>query len=194
MQRHALLVLATLAFVPVFVMGCGHVPVASMWKLRNADAMTVDPAIIRVAVRAPAMLVARPRGAKLIVKGRATQSAQDFEREFVLEQDETAVEPVLLRERSTGEALTMFRISTSDVPVLRSLQAQTRSASGAKGTGSIGVKLEACRRGPLPAGPLLTTTYLKLDVDAGFVPVLAAVDLRRELDAKQLEVELPPCS
>ncbi len=45
--------LSGLALAAAMLAACSHVPVSTMWALRNFDAASVDPAALRAAVRLP---------------------------------------------------------------------------------------------------------------------------------------------
>ena len=45
--------LSSLALAAAMLAACSHVPVSTMWALRNFDAASVDPAVLRAAVRLP---------------------------------------------------------------------------------------------------------------------------------------------
>ncbi|KAF0211543.1 MAG: hypothetical protein FD172_1786 [Methylocystaceae bacterium] len=42
-----------LALAAAMLAACSHVPVSTMWALRNFDAASVDPTVLRAAVRLP---------------------------------------------------------------------------------------------------------------------------------------------
>lgn len=177
--------------------GCGHVPVATMYKLWSFDVATADPAAIRAAVRGPAVLAPRPGGAKLTVTVKRPDRAAPEVHEFGLAEAQDAQEMrQLTRFQRAGYPLAAYRLSSPDIARMKSLQSDLRAAKarGDKWQGSLGVAMQACTRGPLPEGALLSSTYLKLDEEAGYLPVLEDIDLRKEIGPEKLEKEIPPCA
>src|SRR5881296_1838187 len=47
--------------------GCGHMPLSTIYQLRNFDPRTLDPAVLRVAVRVTDAMELRSGGVKLAV-------------------------------------------------------------------------------------------------------------------------------
>ena len=89
-----------------------------------------------------------------------------------------------------------YRLNAADVLELRRLQAGNRDpAQSIKGQahGEIGISADACHTGALPAGPILTSTYLLVNVAEGYLPVLEDIDLRTEIGEKDLTGKLPAC-
>lgn len=185
------------AAVAALVGGCMHMPVATIAKLWSFDMTTADPAVLRTAVRGPDVLRTRPGGVKLVLTTWHDGAPQRTTRTFVLEEIAEAEELARLqRHRRKGEAIAAFRLAAADIAVMRGLQQENRAAAAGaktKARGSIGVSADACRAGPLPSGPILTTTYLLLDPADGYLPLLEDVDLRKEIEPAKLATDIPPC-
>ena len=176
--------------------GCGHVPVATMWKLSSLDATTIDPAALRVAVRYPAILAPRPGGAKLTLTTVAAGGGPPLKTTYVLVEDGPgpAALAVRVHERH-GDRLSLFKLSPDDVARARLQQQEHRqaAAAGRRGTGNLEAGVDACRNGPRPDGALLASTYLLFEPAQGFLPVVVDIDLRREFGAETIDAQLPPC-
>jgi hypothetical protein len=116
---------------------------------------------------------------------------------FVLEQvsDSREIE-ALARLRRSGDRIFVYQLSRADVRRVRQTQAQYRELKqrGERGRLSIGVASNACRLGPLPAGAILTSTYLKVSEADGYLPVLVDIDLRKDLGDAALVERLPACA
>ncbi|MEQ1715518.1 MAG: hypothetical protein ABL907_05975, partial [Hyphomicrobium sp.] len=81
-----------------------------------------------------------------------------------------------------------------DVAKLRDMQRALRQARTPDRKGSnLGVSIDACRRGPLPEGALLSSTYLQLAHTDGYMPLLEDMDLRAEIGEEALAMQIPPC-
>ncbi|MEQ1718142.1 MAG: hypothetical protein ABL907_19545, partial [Hyphomicrobium sp.] len=76
----------TLGFSAILAAGCAHVPVATMYKLWSFNALTADPAAIRAAIRVPAVLEPRPRGAKLTLTSTPEGASAPNVSTFLLEE------------------------------------------------------------------------------------------------------------
>jgi hypothetical protein len=82
------------------------------------------------------------------------------------------------------------------VQELRRLQAENRDPEQSikgKPHGEIGISADACRNGALPAGRILTSTYLLVNPADGYLPVLEDIDLRQEISQTDLAGKLPAC-
>lgn len=182
-----------LAFVAV-VAGCAHVPLTTLYELWKFDAANADPAAIRAAIRVPESLAPRPHGARLVLSRGAAADPARKEWKFDLEDVRDAKElDALTRFRRDGYPIFVFKLSDADVAEVRKVQAELRR-NAANARVNLGVSLDACRRGKLPEGALLSSTYLKLDRAAGYLPVVEDIDLRKEMGQEATLAErVPPC-
>lgn len=194
---HLALALLLILMAGLLTGGCGHVPITSLYKLSSFDVAHADPAVIRAAARAPAALAPRPQGARLTVTHRVPGGSQDVAEVFILEEVREAAElRQVERFRREGYPLTVYRLSEADVRRVKALQGTLLAdrAAGRGGHGSLGVAVDACARGVLPPGALLSSTYLKLDAETGYLPVLEDVDLRKEISPEAFARAVPPCA
>lgn len=189
-----------LAGLCVLLAGCGHVPLSSMWALRKLDPVTADPALMRAAVRMPASLEPRPGGVVLQIEWHRPGGPEGAHfGEFVLEETTAAADTAQLAgERKPGTAVRVFRMRPDDVSLVRAMQAESaiaRRETHDLSRGSLKVKADACRRADIPPGPILTTTWLRLDAGPDYIPVLVNVDLRDEVGktGKSIDEYAPPC-
>lgn len=176
---------------------CSHVPVSTMWALRNFDAATVDPAALRAAVRLPETFEPQPRGVTLSV-GWSREGGEKHEAKFILKET-TAHEDVgpLASERKAGTRLYAYKVDPADYVEIRARQKEflaEKARNPGSTRGSLGVGAEACRRTDFPQGPLLTTTYLRTQPAGPYLTVLKNLDLREAVTAeKTLDDLVPPC-
>ena len=191
LRLRLVLVLAVVFVLSLLAGGCGHVPVTTLYKLWSYDFAQADPGAIRAAIRVPAALAPRPGGAKLTLEhGGVTDT-------FVLEEVTDRQERALLSPYArSGYPVTVYRLASRDVTRLQELQKEInahRTAGDKNAGGKLAVGIEACHRKGLPPGALLSSTYLKLDAEAGYMPLVEDVDLRKEIPADQLAEHVPPC-
>lgn len=178
--------------------GCGHVPVSTMWALRNFDSLSVDPALLRAAVRLPRAFQPRPGGVKVVATwGKKGDPASEKKIDIALQETSLSAEgPALGKEIRQGHYLQVYRVAPDDVPRLRALQAEIARAKAQRQAdhGSLGVGADACRIDDLPEGPILMTTFLKTSEETGWLTVLKDIDLRAAVTKdKPLEDIVPPC-
>ena len=191
-------VLAASLLAAFSLAGCGHVPVSTMWALRNFDSLSVDPAFLRAAVRLPRAFQPRPGGVKVVASwGKKGDPASEKKIEIILQETSLSAEgPELAKEVRPNNYLQVYRVAPQDVPRLRALQAEIARAKAEKQAdhGSLGVGADACRIDDLPEGPIPMTTFLKTSDEAGWLTVLKDVDLRSAVTKdKPLEEIVPPC-
>ncbi|MCX7898658.1 MAG: hypothetical protein N2444_00960 [Methylocystis sp.] len=175
---------------------CSHAPVSTMWALRNFDAATLDPTTLRAAVRLPDSFEPRRGGVTLTV-GWWRDGEEKHEAKFVLKETMASddVAP-LASERKAGTRLFVYRVDPADYASIRARQKEflEEKARHGKTHGAFGVGAEACRRGELPEGPILTTSFLRTQAAGPYLTLLENVDLREAVTKeKPLEELLPPC-
>lgn len=179
--------------------GCGHVPVSTIWALRNLDAATVDPTVLRAAVRLPETFEPQQGGVTLKIGWwRDGEEKTKHELTIVLKET-TAPEDVgpLAGERKAGTRLYAYRVDPADFAAIRARQKEfleEKARSPGKTHGAFGVGAEACRRGAFPDGPLLTTTWLRTQPSGDYLTVLKNLDMRdAATKEKPLDALVPPC-
>lgn len=189
------------ALAVIALSGCGHVPLKTIWRMRDFDASKVDPHVVRAALQLPDSIDPRPRSLKLVFRyWPDREESRKREVEVTLQQLASAGEAVALApEVESGRHLRVFRIEPDDVVRLTALQgemiADRRSGKG-RPRGSLSVHFEVCRTGSLSNRPLLVTTYLKTEAQGPFLTLLEDVDLRDLVasEGKTLEDQAPPCA
>lgn len=187
------------AFLALILSGCGHMPVSTMWALRNFDASTADPAMLRAAVRLPEGVEPRPGGVTFKIGWwREGEEAKKRSLEFVLRETNAPSEIASLADhQKPGARIFVYRVAPADVAGIRAVQAEILSEKqkrGANAHGTFGIGAEGCRRGDLPTGPLYATTFLKTDEERGYLTLLKDVDLRTLAAKNSGEADaLPPC-
>lgn len=197
MRALALLVLV------LSVGACSHVPISSLPQLATLDLETADLTVLRAAVRAPKEIVAVPGGAFVVMsywrqgdEGRKTVVQAALE----VETDPKALSALKEEERA-GMRITVFRLTDEGRRKLEAARSEALAlksdelAKGRRASGSLAVSAEGCVRGPLPAGPLLLSTYLRLKPGGNFVTLIQDIDLRTLLSqAGSDESAMKPCA
>ncbi|WP_292529617.1 hypothetical protein [Methylocystis sp.] len=178
---------------------CSHVPVSTMWALRNFDAASVDPAALRAAVRLPETFEPQRGGVTLKI-GWWRDGEENAKHEMIFALKETtAPEDVapLAGEKTAGTRIYAFRVDPADYAAIRARQEEFREEKArdpGKTHGSFGVGADACRRGDFPTGPLLTTTYLRTEPSGPYLTVLKNLNMREAATKeKPLDALVPLC-
>lgn len=178
---------------------CSHVPVSTMWALRNFDATAVDPAVLRAAVRLPETFEPQKGGVTLKIGWwRDGEEKAKHEMTFAL-QETTAPDDVapLAGEKKEGTRIYAFRVGPADFAAIRARQKEfltEKARNPGRTHGSFGVGAEACRRGDFPEGPLLATTYLRTQPSGAYLTVLKNLDMREAATKeKPLDQLVPAC-
>ncbi|RAI44917.1 hypothetical protein [Rhodoplanes roseus] len=173
--------------------GCTSMPVTSMVKLARTDFTTVDPSVLRVAVRLPTGVRPLPRSVTLRLSVK-TGSAQPVTKEFVLADLADAGELIGLRgEVAEGTAVYGYRLEPADAAEVVALRTEmmARKSRGERGSLTLEVGAKACRADGAPDRVRLTT-YLKTEAGGDFFPLVRNVDLR-EIAGQAVPAELPRC-
>lgn len=177
--------------------GCMHIPVSTIYKLATFDVSSADPAVFRAAVRYSSGLDVLPGSAVLTVTSSGPASRGKSIDTFVLEEAKESGEiAAIARYRRSGMRIAVYRLNATDVVRVQNLLSEHRDAikrgmpTGAK---SIGVAAAACHKAGLPQGPILTSTYLRLDTAGDYMPVIEDLDLRSQLGSEALAKQVLPC-
>lgn len=175
---------------------CTAIPVKTLYKLATADLMTVDPTVLRVAAQMPDWVAPRPEGVKLEL-GMKRDGETPLTERFSLEAIPTSLEGKTLNDAAkSGYQLYAYRLAPADIPRLQhfrdTLKAK-KADGGKKPESSMGVSVDACRKTELPDGKIPMTTYLRLDTESGYLPLLVDYDLKQKVNGKDLAALIPPC-
>ena len=188
MKKHLLLIAA------LCLSACTAIPVKTLYKLATTDPLQVDPTILRAAVRAPTWLEPRADGVKLSVS-MIYKDEKPVTETFVLQSVPVALEGKALQgEGKAGFDLYAYRLNPQDIPRLQAFRERfkARKAQG-KPQGSLSVGVDACRKTALPDGEIPITTYLKLEADADYLPLLVDYDLRKTSGETDVAALLHAC-
>lgn len=159
---------------------CTAIPPASHQALRTTDPATTDLAALRAAVDMPDALRPQPGTARLAVQ-LGSRSGH-----FALEEDEAASRAAQQdAPPAPGRRIVAFRLT----PAAREEMEDFRRSAARRMT--IGIAADACRAGPVDAGPLIIGTWLSTAQTGRFV-ALAQFDLRR-LAGDAAIAALPAC-
>jgi hypothetical protein len=176
--------------------GCSSIPVGSILPLARIDLMTTDLERLRAALRLPRALRPSAAGVSMDVvlkldglPGETTS--------FSLVPASTPADLETLPAGARADGTTyVYRLAGPDIVRFDALRRKVAAErSGGRG-GSLGLGIAArefCGAGPLPAGPLPLSTYLRTSENAGYVIMLEGFDLRGDATLESALTHLEPC-
>lgn len=183
--------------------GCWHVPMSALWRLRALDALSLDPAAIRLAVLAPQWIEAPPGHVHVLAVSHAGEPDEVELKLDLVESREPRDLAALNAEPLRGFArpdahFALFRLSDADVARVEALQRRARAekaAGGAGHRGRIQLTAEPCRR-DAPPGPAWVDLFLRVKPNEDFFQIYENVDLRDPSfwAEKRFEDAVPPCA
>lgn len=188
-------ILLSMGAATLLLGACTAIQVKTLYKLATTDMMAVDPAILRAGVRMPDWVAPRPAGVKLEL-GLAEAGMEPVTERFVLESIPPVLEGKSLASAGKpGFGLYAYRLAAQDIPRFEAFRSKLKAkkAAGNKTSGSLGVGVDACRKTALPDGKIPVTTYLRLDAESGYLPLVVDYDLRKPVEGKNLAEMIPPC-
>jgi hypothetical protein len=165
--------------------------------LSRIDVMTSDLPRLRIALAAPEALTPTPGGTFLDVKVEV-QDQPPVTRTIALEETLEAGELISLPKADRpGLTTHVFRISEDGIEQLEGIRRGVRQARSEKRGGSIAIGVAArsfCLAGPLPKGPLLTTTWMLTSETGDYVVVARNLDLLSDKKVAEGIATMEPCS
>jgi len=176
--------------------GCGSVPLPSLVALSRIDAQTTDLATLRVAVRLPDAIRPRPGGVNMEVVAMLSGEPDQKTRFMLTETRDKADLSRLADAARPGFSIYAYRLAPGDIARFDLLRAALSRKRQDGRSGSLGIGIatkEFCRVGPLPPGPLLSTTYLSTAETRNYVVLTNHLDLRSEPTIAAELAALGPC-
>lgn len=197
MKRVSSMVLRSSVIVAVLT-GCATIPVSSLYKLRNFDAQTTDPAMLRVAVQVPRYIAIKPQGARLALSVKKRDGSLRQSQEFVLEEVGRGSDGGLQLPAAAKFAdVTAYRLRLADIGRLRAFReriAALKKRHGSAIEGQLSIGVEGCARTALPEGEVPVTTWLRSEETQGYVVLTRNLDLRKMMQEAGKDLELKPCA
>lgn len=196
-SRFTLRILAALV-LPVMLAGClTSVPLTSIPKLMRLDFLLMDFQYVRVGLRLPSILTLRTGDAAMIITTKTDGVAGETVDVFGLVEDtDTASRAALAQEAVRDFTISVWRVSPEDVSRLAAIQERSRRprTSGPRTSGSVAIQISgACAKGPIPAGPVRVSSYLKAAQKDDYIPLARNFDLRNEIKATDWEQKIRRC-
>jgi hypothetical protein len=193
---HSLKRLAAVVATAFALAGCLSTPITSLPRLMRLDFATLDMGAVRAGLRLPGMLRVRPGDATMTIRTRV-EGGPPTEDLFALEEvTEDRERAGLAAEGRAGFALSVWRVATADVPRVAAIQQRVRASveRGPRVRGSLEIKVSGgCKTAPIPAGPVLMSSFLKPARGEPYITLLDGLDLRQVIPQSDWQAKLPAC-
>ena len=180
MLRNQFVALMVLA---VFLAGCAGMPLSTMYTLRSLDPMEVDPAQLKVAIRADERIGIPRDGVHLSLNFDADDGSLNIDEIYVVE---IIRNPILTAElyddKATWESVTVLQLSDVDAQRLTRVQSLLKPYTDGRTSGSpsFGVDVKGiCAHSPIPAGRVLIDIFVQASDNDGFFAITRNLDLRQ---------------
>ncbi len=180
--------------VSVMVSGCGHMPITSIYKLRNFDPATTDISQLRVGVRLPEAFRLRPDGVQLIAAAQDKTGRQLRKEVFKLRPVTSANERALLgAHRRLGTSIYAYHLSSRDIARFNQIRQFIKAGKPQGIGGSLGVDTDACRTTKQRPDKIPVSTFIMSSETQEFVPLVVDFDLLSNFDRKEIHKAIPVC-
>jgi len=175
---------------------CTSMPLSTMWQMRNADPLSMDPADVRVAARLPEHYNIAPGQATMSLSVERQKTRERVAEEFTLAQTDIIDSPRLAKEEKEGYRILTFSVAEKDRARFRQFQNtakrwKTETPDDARGQMSLTV--QPCLQEGKPLGEVRVSSYIQMESGADFMVLTKDLDLARQYDVDGLTREVKPC-
>jgi hypothetical protein len=179
--------------------GCTGVPISTQWKLRNFSPATADISQLRVAVRSPPWAVLTPEQTILTARQEFRDGAPERKLDIHLRRGAHAEDRgALAQVAKEPESLIIYETAPGDLRAIRAFQSEFQSAKEAGRHGQGHIELNgslACRLSNIPEGPILFDAYIHANDEIGWLPLVAAYDLKAGMRPEDISnARVPSCA
>lgn len=184
---------------------CGSIPVSSLWKLRNLQLETLDPAALRAAVvHGPALrlqgqsLVLSVTVSRKVRKPGGTLATETLAEKLPLQELRTTAERSALQDHERpGAVVKVWRIDPAALPRLQALRATALGWKQSQGDAgqrelALGLELAGCHTGPL--NQQVVSTLLRFSEPGEYIPIVQQIRLDETMPPAELQQRFPPCA
>ena len=190
--------LAGILAVCLILPGCAGMPLSTMYKLHTMNPMEIDPAQLKVAIRADERIGIREDGVQVTLEFDAEDGSLHIDDNYtVVITRNPILTPELVDDKRPGDSVTVLQLSDGDARKMTRAQSQLKPYSEGSGRGklSFGVDVSGvCLHSPIPPGEVLVDIFIQAsDVD-GFFAFTRDLDLRKSRDVTDAMLDdLPTC-
>jgi len=176
--------------------GCLSTPITSLPRLLRLDFVSMDMDEVRAGLRLPDMLRIRPGDAVMTVRTTGAGQPATEDRFVLVETTEEQDRVAIASEARRGHALSVWRVAPADVPRIAAIQQRVRESlvRGPRIRGSLEIKVSGgCRTAPIPAGPVLMSSFLKPARGETYITLTDGLDLRQLIPQSDWQAKMPAC-
>ncbi len=161
--------------------GCVSMPVTSMFKLRKMDPLAVDPAQLKVAIRADERIHLPKDGVHISLKFDAEDGSLIIDDTYVVEVIRNPIlTPELFDDKATWESVTVLQLSDSDAQKMIRVQSALKPYIEGRAGGSLsfGINISGvCVLSPISAGNVLVDVFMQSSDNEDFFAVTRNFEL-----------------
>ncbi|GGD06909.1 hypothetical protein [Aquisalinus flavus] len=184
------------AIAALTLSACTSMPLSTMWQMRNADPLSMDPAEVRAAARLPEHYDIAPGRAIMSLSVEREKTQERVAEKFTLAQTDIVDSPMLAKEQKEGYHIVTFWVAETDRARFRQFQAtakrwKTETPGEVRGTMSLMV--QPCLEEGKPLGQVRVSSYIQMAADADFIVLTKDIDLSRQYDVDGLTREVKTC-
>ncbi|NHK27022.1 hypothetical protein FF098_003775 [Parvularcula flava] len=175
---------------------CTSMPLSTMWQMRNADPLSMDPAEIRVAARVPEHYNIAPGQATMSLSVERDRTKERVAEEFTLAQTDIIDSPRLEKEQKDGHRILTFWIAEKDRGRVRQFQntaKRWKTETPGEVRGEMSLTVQPCLEEGKPLGQVRVSSYIQMQSDADFMVLTKDLDLTRQYDVDGLTREVKTC-
>lgn len=192
------------ALCAALLTACGSIPVSSLWKMRNLQFETLDPAALRaaavhsgaVALHGPSLVLSVSVSRTVRLPGGDTVTETLAEKLPLQELRSTAERSALADYERPRTVVQVWRIDPAALPRLHALRATALAwkklpNDHGKRELSLGLELAGCQRAD--AGSRAVTTLMRFTEQSEYIPIVRGIDLADTMPAAEWKKRFPDC-
>lgn len=175
---------------------CTSVPLSTMWQMRNADPLSMDPADVRVAARLPEQYDIAPGQATMTLSVERETTKERVAEEFTLAQTDIIGSPLLAREQKDGYRIVTFWVAEKDRARFRQFQTTAKrwkTETPGNVRGEMNLSVQPCLEDGKPLGQVRVSSYIQMEPGADFMVLTKDLDLARQMNANGPTGEVKAC-
>lgn len=195
---------AVAALAALLLAACGSIPVSSLWKLRNLNLESLDPAALRAAVvHHPSLrldndaLLLTVSVSRKVRQPNGNTTTELLEEKLPLQElRSTAERSALVDYDGPQQQTQVWRIDPTALPRLQALRARALAWKGTddgKRELGLGLELAGCQPAGAPQHRSVTT-LMRFTERGDYIPILRNMDLAEAMPAAELAQRFPACA
>lgn len=163
----------------LLITACVSMPLGSMWKLRNLDVLSTDPAELRIAVITDKLVQLQDGSTTLAIGFSSELAEHTFNETLLATIKANAQVSALSREIQANQALTLFYLAEPEAEKLRLAQNRIQAIrdQGIDGNGSLSIGIRTGCFAEPPPNSLTANIFAQFDAAQGYIKMQSDLDL-----------------